>query len=211
MYDALFRQTGVIRAQTFGDLLDIPAALATGRVLRGKRVAILTSTGGAGTLVSDSLGVSGFETPVPDEPTAAALRALQTGDHAALDRNPIDVTLAGLQPDLLRGAIKALLASPTYDALVVIVGSSGVGRPAFGSTPSTRRSIGSAGTRDVQSGKDREDFDPDDCRMNRTAYTPLMTTTLICAHVALAALLLAATCARAAAKRAGRQLTPAHS
>jgi len=129
MYDALFRQTGVIRAQTFGDLLDIPAALATGRVLRGKRVAILTSTGGAGTLVSDSLGVSGFETPVPDAQTAAALRALQTGDHAALDRNPIDVTLAGLQPDLLRGAIKALLASPTYDALAIIVGSSGVGRP----------------------------------------------------------------------------------
>ena len=61
MYDALFRQLGVIRAQTFSDLLDIPAALATGRVLRGNRVAVLTSTGGAGTLVSDSLGMSGFD------------------------------------------------------------------------------------------------------------------------------------------------------
>lgn len=129
MYDALFRQTGVIRAQTFGDLLDIPAALSTGRVLRGNRVAILTSTGGAGTLVSDSLGVSGFDTPAPDAPTAAALRALQTGDHAALDRNPIDVTLAGLQPDLLRGAIKAVLASPSYDALTIIVGSSSLAMP----------------------------------------------------------------------------------
>lgn len=129
MYDALFRQTGVIRAQTFSDLLDIPAALATGRVLRGRRVAILTSTGGAGTLVSDSLGVAGFETPAPDEATAAALRALQTGDHAALDRNPIDVTLAGLRPDLLRGAIQAVLASPSYDALVVIVGSSSLAMP----------------------------------------------------------------------------------
>jgi hypothetical protein len=38
-----------------------------------------------------------------------------------------------------------------------------------------------------------------------------MTTTLICTHVALAALLLAATYARAAAKKARRQLTPAHS
>ena len=112
MYDALFRQVGVIRAQTFDDLLDIPAALATGRKLRGKRVAILTSTGGAGTLVSDSLGVAGFETPAPDAETAAGLRALQTGDHAVLDRNPIDVTLAGLQPDLLRGAIRVLLAQP---------------------------------------------------------------------------------------------------
>ena len=48
MYDALFKQVGVIRAQSFSELLDIPAALATGRKLHGKRVAILTSTGGAG-------------------------------------------------------------------------------------------------------------------------------------------------------------------
>lgn len=129
MYDALFRQTGVIRAQTFSDLLDISAALATGRALHGKRIAILTSTGGAGTLVSDSLGMLGFDTPAPDAATAAALRALQTGDHAALDRNPIDVTLAGLQPTLLRGILKVLLASPSYDALTIIVGSSGVAQP----------------------------------------------------------------------------------
>ena len=129
MYDALFRQLGIIRAQTFGDLLDVSAALATGRVLRGNRIAVLTSTGGAGTLVSDSLGVSGFQTPAPDPETAAALRALQTGDHARLDRNPIDVTLAGLQPELLRGAIRVLLASPSYDALTIIVGSSSLAMP----------------------------------------------------------------------------------
>jgi acyl-CoA synthetase (NDP forming) len=129
MYDALFRQTGVIRAQTFSDLLDIPVALATGRRLRGPRVAILTSTGGAGTLVSDDLGLHGFETPPPDAATAAALRALQTGSEAVLDRNPIDVTLAGLRPDLLRGAITALLASPSYDALTIIVGSSSLAQP----------------------------------------------------------------------------------
>ncbi|WFU73232.1 acetate--CoA ligase family protein [Bradyrhizobium sp. CB2312] len=131
MYDALFRQLGVIRARTFEDLLDIPALLAAGRTLRGRRVAILTSTGGAGTIVSDSLGVAGFTTPAPDAETAAQLRALQSGSHAALDRNPIDVTLAGLQPGLLRAAIKILLASPSYDALAVIAGSSAVGSPAL--------------------------------------------------------------------------------
>lgn len=129
MYDALFREVGVLRAQSFADLLDIPAALATARVPRGKRVAVLTSTGGAGTLVADSLGSAGFETPAPDAETAASLRALQSGEHAVLDRNPIDVTLAGLQPALLRGAIKALLASPSYDAVIVIVGSSGLAMP----------------------------------------------------------------------------------
>ncbi|WP_038933320.1 acetate--CoA ligase family protein [Bradyrhizobium japonicum] len=129
MYDALFRQLGVIRAKTFDDLLDISAALAAERKLSGRRVAILTSTGGAGTIVSDSLGVAGFATPAPDTETAAQLRSLQSGSHATLDRNPIDVTLAGLQPDLLRSAIRILLASPSYDALTIIVGSSAVGSP----------------------------------------------------------------------------------
>ncbi|WP_241067826.1 acetate--CoA ligase family protein [Achromobacter insuavis] len=129
MYDALFEEVGIIRAQTFSDLLDIPAALASERKLGGRRVAILTSTGGAGTLVADSLGVAGFSLPVPDAGTGEALRALQKGDHAALDRNPIDVTLAGLQPDLLRSAIRIVLKSDDYDALVVIVGSSAVAQP----------------------------------------------------------------------------------
>ena len=129
MYDAFFRELGVIRVRSFGELLDVPAALATGRRLLGRRVAVLTSTGGAGTLVSDDLGVAGFETPDPDAATADALRSLQTGSEAVLDRNPIDVTLAGLRPDLLRGAIRALLASPTYDALVIIVGSSSLAQP----------------------------------------------------------------------------------
>ncbi len=129
MYQALFRQTGVVRAEQFADLIDIPAALVTGRKLHGRRVAILTSTGGAGTLVADSLGLAGFDTPAPDTQTADALRRLQQGDQAVLDRNPIDVTLAGLQPKLLRGAIASLLASPTYDAVVVIVGSSALAMP----------------------------------------------------------------------------------
>ena len=130
MYDALFHQVGVIRAQTFTDLLDMSVALATGRRLRGKRIAVLTSTGGVGTLISDDLGIANFDTPSPDENTANTLRALNAGlQEAVLDRNPIDVTLAGLKPDLLRGAIQALLASPTYDGLVVVVGSSAIAMP----------------------------------------------------------------------------------
>ena len=130
VYDALFRQCGVIRAETFADLLDIPAALATGRRAAGRRVAILTSTGGAGTLVADSLGLAGFEVPVPDDATAQRIGAL-TGEPASAARNPVDVTLAGLRPDLLRGAIDALQESPSYDATVVIVGSSSLAQPSL--------------------------------------------------------------------------------
>jgi acyl-CoA synthetase (NDP forming) len=128
IYDALFRQVGVGRAQTFADLLEIPAALVQKRRLRGPRVAIVSSTGGAATLVADSIGAGGFDVPVPDLATAKKLQALNIPD-AVLDRNPIDLTLAGLRPDLLRAAIDALLASATYDAIIVIVGSSAIGQP----------------------------------------------------------------------------------
>jgi acyl-CoA synthetase (NDP forming) len=128
IYEALFQQVGIIRAETFAELLDIPVALATKRVLKGQRVAVVTSTGGAGSLVADSCGMAGFDTPAPDEATAERLRALDLRD-AALDRNPIDVTLAGLRPDLFRNIINILFESPSYDAVIVIVGSSGVGQP----------------------------------------------------------------------------------
>jgi acyl-CoA synthetase (NDP forming) len=131
MYDALFEETGVIRAQTFSELLEIPAALAAGRIPKGRRVAVLTSTGGGGTLIADSLNIAGLETPHPDAATAARLANLLPGDQATLDRNPIDVTLAGLQPNVLSGAIAALQDSPTYDAFVIIVGSSGVAQPSL--------------------------------------------------------------------------------
>ena len=128
IYDALFRQVGAIRAATFADLLDIPMALAGGRKLAGPRVAIVTSTGGAATLVADACGMAGLDVPPPDDTTAKRLTALNIRD-AVLDRNPIDVTLAGVKPELFRQVIDALAASPAYDAVIMIVGSSGLARP----------------------------------------------------------------------------------
>lgn len=128
VYDALFAQLGVIRAQTFADLIDIPAALAQGRAMAGKRVAIVTSTGGAATVVADNVGLMGLDMPPPDAETSAKLLALELKE-AALDRNPIDVTLAGLRPDLFRAILRILAESPSYDAIVVVVGSSSIAQP----------------------------------------------------------------------------------
>ncbi len=68
-YNALFAQSGVIRAARFPRTCStFLAALAAGRRLSGNRIAILTSTGGVGAPgASDSLGVAGFRlVPAPD-------------------------------------------------------------------------------------------------------------------------------------------------
>lgn len=136
VYDALFDQLGIICANTFADLLDIPAALASGRKMAGKRVAIVTSTGGAATIVADNIGLTDLEIPRPDPVTAEKLLALDLND-AVLDRNPIDVTLAGLRPDLFRDILRILSESPTFDAIVVVVGSSSIGQPEVVARPLT--------------------------------------------------------------------------
>jgi acyl-CoA synthetase (NDP forming) len=126
MYDAFFQSLGVLRAERFSDLLEVPAALAQGRRATGFRVAVLTSTGGAGALVADAVGLAGGTLPPPDGQATARIAAL-IGEASI--GNPVDVTLAGLRPDLFRGAIAALLDSPGYDSLVVVVGSSALAQP----------------------------------------------------------------------------------
>jgi acyl-CoA synthetase (NDP forming) len=135
VYDAMFEQHGVIRAATYADLIDVPAALTSKRRPAGRRMGILTSTGGAGVLVSDACGMVGFEAPPPDEATVARLSTVLVGEASVPDRNPIDVTLAGLSSDIFRAAIGALLDSPTYDVVGVIVGSSGLSQPELAAGP----------------------------------------------------------------------------
>jgi acyl-CoA synthetase (NDP forming) len=127
-YDAMFRQFGVIRAERYSDLLDLPLALSHGRTLKANRLAIITSTGGSAGLLADAAGVCGLETPPPDEATATELKALAI-EGATLDRNPIDVTLAGAKSDTFRAVLRAVATSPSYDAIAVVLGSSALREP----------------------------------------------------------------------------------
>ena len=45
--------------------------------MKGPRVAIVTSTGGAATVVADNVGLMGLEMPKPDKETSEKLLALE--------------------------------------------------------------------------------------------------------------------------------------
>jgi acetate---CoA ligase (ADP-forming) len=135
LYDALFEQTGAVRVATLDQLIDVSAALVSGKRLAGRRLAILTSTGGGASLVADACGLLGFELPPPDAASVARLADLLVSEAAVADRNPVDLTLAGIQADIYRQAIAALLDSPTYDGLVVVVGASGLAQPDLAAEP----------------------------------------------------------------------------
>src|SRR5205814_7549346 len=74
--DALFRQAGVLRAPTLGELVDLAALLSTQPLPRGRRVAILTNAGGLGILCADACEASGLELPDLSPEPVEALRSL---------------------------------------------------------------------------------------------------------------------------------------
>lgn len=138
VFSAFFREIGAIRAERYSDLIDISMGLSHAAELGGKRVAIVTHTGGAAGLVADVCGTMGFDTPPPGPETARRLTALLQDDGFAPNRNPVDLTLAGLDTDVTYGAIAALLDSSDYDAVIPVVGSSSVGRPHLVADPVLR-------------------------------------------------------------------------
>jgi acetyl coenzyme A synthetase (ADP forming)-like protein len=113
--DALFRHTGVLRADTLEELLDLAALLSHQPPPRGRRVAIVTNAGGLGIICADACVRAGLELPTPSDDTVAALSAFLPG--AASLRNPVDMLGSATAADYER-AVPLLLADPRVDALI---------------------------------------------------------------------------------------------
>ncbi len=143
-FGALFERLGVVRVLRYDDLVDVSSALAIAPPVAGKRLAILTTTGGAAGLVADVCGLEGFDTPAPSAATAGKLAALMKADGYVPDRNPIDLTLAGLDSGVIHGALATLADCGDYDAVVTVIGSSAVGRPTLTADPMVRAAAGAS-------------------------------------------------------------------
>lgn len=115
--DTLFRQTGVIRVDTLDQLFDMALLLGTQPLPGGKRVAIVTNSGGPGIMVTDACVAAGLEVPELSAETQAALRAF-VDPNAALT-NPVDL-VASATADVYERALPVILADPSVDAVIVI-------------------------------------------------------------------------------------------
>jgi acyl-CoA synthetase (NDP forming) len=115
--DALFHQTGVVRAESLEEMFDLALALGAQPLPRGKRVGVITNAGGPGILCADACEGAGLSVPEPSAELRAKLKALIP--RAASVGNPIDM-IASAGADAYRVAIEALLTSGEFDSLVVI-------------------------------------------------------------------------------------------
>jgi acyl-CoA synthetase (NDP forming) len=116
--DAVLRQLNVIRVTSIEELLTTAALLGYQRVPRGRRMGVLTNSGGACDIIADRASELGIAIPEFSAPTTAAITALLPPFAAA--RNPLDVTgygLANQRTSALTAIDRALDAAVTDEAL----------------------------------------------------------------------------------------------
>ncbi len=97
--EALFRQTGVVRAATFEELFDVANLLAHQPLPAGPRVGILTNASGPAALAENALAAQGLEAPSHTDLTAFAdARAYREALQAALKNPELDTLLVIFSP-----------------------------------------------------------------------------------------------------------------
>jgi acetyl coenzyme A synthetase (ADP forming)-like protein len=115
--DALFHQTGVLRAKTLEELVDAAALLSSQSLPAGPRVGVITNAGGLGILCADACEAAGLELPDLTDATRDAL-AGRVPAEASL-ANPIDL-LGSATAATYEAVIGPVLEDPNIDALVVL-------------------------------------------------------------------------------------------
>ncbi len=117
VYDAVFRQLGIHRADTLEELYDFSKALAHVPAPAGPRMLIVTSSGGSAIIATDVAEENGFRvSPLPEEP-ASRLRTFLP-PHCIVG-NPLDLTGDG-DAERFRRVIAA--SREHYDVVMTIFG-----------------------------------------------------------------------------------------
>ena len=118
-YHAVFERYGVIEAEDADEAVAIAGMVVTCPLPRGRRVGIVTPSGGGGAWMADTLSMHGMTVPGLSSDLQAALRAVMPSYGASA--NPVDVTAQGsnTQPAMMT-AMETLARSDEIDMVVLI-------------------------------------------------------------------------------------------
>ena len=118
--DAALRQAGVVRVRTGLQVLDAARALSGQPMPHGRRVAVVTNSGGTGVELADLLADEGLEVPELSPALQKELRALLPDYGSAV--NPVDMTPAwSLFSTVYPAATELLARSGEIDVVVPVL------------------------------------------------------------------------------------------
>jgi len=117
IYDAFFRQMGIVRIEALSELTSFAILHRGGRSFRRRRVAILSGSGGYGVMVADKCESLGLSVPELGPATRAKLHQFLPAFGSA--RNPIDLTAqAARDSSMLGNCLRALAEDDDIDIIL---------------------------------------------------------------------------------------------
>ncbi|MDO8626880.1 MAG: CoA-binding protein [Candidatus Diapherotrites archaeon] len=118
VYKALFKQTGIIHADSLKNMFDYAKAFTTEPEIRGNKIQIITNGGGYGVLTTDAVIRTGLQLAEMEEKTSQTLKA-KMPSHVVI-HNPIDLT-GDADNERFRIAIEECLKDKNIDAIILII------------------------------------------------------------------------------------------
>ncbi|CAM3488842.1 acetate--CoA ligase family protein [Aeromicrobium ponti] len=125
VFDAICQQYGIVRVDDIMELSTFPQIFELDKKIQGKKVAILTNSGGLGVMMVDKCKELGLEIAQFSEETLSKLDTILP--EFAATENPIDLTAQLLNDkQLLSNAFPILMEDSQID--IILVAFSGIGK-----------------------------------------------------------------------------------
>ncbi len=115
VYEAAFRQSGIIESKSLGELFNYANTLDHYKPVKGNGIAIVSNTGGSSILAADWCDLFGVETPEFSEKTKSEIRKFG-GLHPI---NPLDI-IADADGERYGRVLKILMKDKNIDGVIMV-------------------------------------------------------------------------------------------
>jgi acetyl-CoA synthetase (ADP-forming) len=116
IYDAVFKESGIIKTEYVTEFLDIAFVLCNGVLPKGRRLAIITNSGGPGAMIANNAENKGLRVPELSEKLQEELKEVLP--HTASFKNPIDCTFDMNLPYFYIDLPKMIMNSGEIDIII---------------------------------------------------------------------------------------------
>jgi len=117
LYEAAFKQAGIIRARTITELFNIARAFAQQPIPRGVNTVVITNGGGAGVLATDAAELNNVPLLEPSQQLVEKFK--ETMPWFGSPKNPVDLTGQAVVDNYIK-ALKVAVESPEVDNIVIL-------------------------------------------------------------------------------------------
>ena len=130
IYEAGFRQSGILTAQSSEELLDTAKALALSSLPEGNHVAVLSGQAGPGMAACDVCETEGLALPSFSQESQQRIESLLP--PLAIRTNPVDMGPAWYDSGAIKGIVHAVLEDKKIDAVILCIMFASANRASVG-------------------------------------------------------------------------------